>query len=159
MSAGVGSGSGSGGRRGSGSQDFELNLAPIIDCFTVLITFMLASASFLSIGIFDAGIAAAGAQAEQKTTPPPINITIELNEKNVMKLKLTGKETRTISIPSEGEAWDYEKLTQNLQSLKDKYPTVNAVTITANDSVAYQEIVGSMEKVRKVMPMVLLGGF
>ena len=44
-------------------KDFDLNLAPIIDCMTVLITFMLASASFLSIGILDAGVAAAGATA------------------------------------------------------------------------------------------------
>ena len=28
----------------SGGQDFDLNLAPIIDCFTVLITFMLVHA-------------------------------------------------------------------------------------------------------------------
>ena len=38
------------------SQDFDVNITPIIDSFTVLITFMLASASFLSVGIFDAGI-------------------------------------------------------------------------------------------------------
>ena len=44
---------------GSGGQDFELNLASLIDCFTVLITFLLASASFLSVGILDAGVAAA----------------------------------------------------------------------------------------------------
>ena len=41
-------------RSRGGSLDFELNLAPIIDCLVVLITFMLASASFLSISIFDA---------------------------------------------------------------------------------------------------------
>ena len=39
------------------SLDFELNLAPIIDCFTVLIAFILISASFASINILDAGIA------------------------------------------------------------------------------------------------------
>jgi biopolymer transport protein ExbD len=44
---------------GGNSQDADINLAPIIDCFTVLIAFMLVSASFLSIGVLDAGIAAA----------------------------------------------------------------------------------------------------
>ena len=37
----------------SSGQDVDLNITPIIDCFTVLITFLLASASFLSIGFFE----------------------------------------------------------------------------------------------------------
>ena len=37
-----------------GEQDFELNITSIIDCFTVLIAFILTSASFISIGIIDA---------------------------------------------------------------------------------------------------------
>jgi biopolymer transport protein ExbD len=34
---------------GGNGQEVELNITPIIDCFTVLITFLLASASFLSL--------------------------------------------------------------------------------------------------------------
>jgi biopolymer transport protein ExbD len=39
-----------GGESGKKSREFDLNLAPIIDCLTVLITFLLASAAFLAIG-------------------------------------------------------------------------------------------------------------
>ena len=38
---------------------------------------MLASASFLSIGILDAGVAAAGAQAAS-ATPPSVSVTVEI---------------------------------------------------------------------------------
>jgi len=54
----------------SNSQDVDINITPIIDCFTVLITFLLASASFLSIGCFEVstpGNAADAAQIEPDT--------------------------------------------------------------------------------------------
>lgn len=62
-----------------GSQDFDINLAPIIDCFTVLITFMLVSASFLAIGIFDAGVEAAGTSAAN-TKPPAVHLELSLQK-------------------------------------------------------------------------------
>ncbi|RYZ61531.1 MAG: hypothetical protein EOP09_19835, partial [Proteobacteria bacterium] len=61
-------------RGGAGSLEFDLNLAPIIDCFTVLITFLLVSASFLSVSIFDAGFTPVEQMGD--TTPPPITIQV-----------------------------------------------------------------------------------
>ena len=43
-------------RKHAGETDFELNLASIIDCFTVLITYLLVSASFISLGILDVSV-------------------------------------------------------------------------------------------------------
>lgn len=151
-------GSESGGSRGSQSQDFELNLASIIDCLTVLIAFILASASFLSIGILDAGIAAAGTTAAD-TTPPPINITVELAPAQALVVKVSGKATSTTSIAAKAGSWDYETLTQNLAGLKQKWPGVNAVILTAENDIEYKNVVKSMEVIRKTLPIVLLGGF
>jgi biopolymer transport protein ExbD len=155
MSAGIETG---GGGRGAQSQDFELNLASIIDAFTVLIAFMLASASFLSIGILDAGVAAAGATANAGT-PPSINVTIELSPDNKMMVKTTGKTQASTAIASKTGAWDYETLTQTLGGLKTKYPDVNAVTLVADNTVQYKDVVKAMEITRKTLPVVLLGGF
>jgi len=142
----------------SNSQDFELNLASIIDCFTVLITFMLASASFLSIGIMDAGVAAAGTSSTN-ATPPSINITVELGKSDIITLRTTGKATNTIQIAAKAGSWDYENLTQNLMSLKAKWPDVNAVTVNADNSIEYKNVIKTMEVARKTLPAVLLGGF
>ena len=60
MSTGLGSSD-------SQSGDFELNLASMIDCFTVLIAFLLASSSFLSIGALDVSVI--GASAPQDNPP------------------------------------------------------------------------------------------
>src|ERR1700761_7357159 len=94
-----------GGSRGSQSQDFELNLASIIDCFTVLIAFMLASTAFISIGILDAGVAAAGATATDNSPPPPINISLELGKDKGVALKVTGKTTINETIAAKDGNW------------------------------------------------------
>jgi biopolymer transport protein ExbD len=157
MSAGI-SGGRNGGVSSADSQDFELNLASIIDCFTVLIAFMLASASFLSIGILDAGVAAAGAQASPGT-PPPVNIAVEIGAGSKLTLKVTGKTSSTQAMPAAQGKADYEGLARSLASLHAKYPDVNALTLTAENSVEYSEVVKAMDEIRKTIPVILLGGF
>lgn len=148
-----------GGSRGSQSQDFELNLASIIDCFTVLIAFMLASTAFISIGILDAGVAAAGATATDNSAPPPINISLELGKDKGVSLKVTGKTTINQTIVAKDGNWNLNEVSEKLQGLHQQWPTVSAVTLTADNSIEYKDVVLTMESVRKTIPVVLLGGF
>ncbi|MBC7691510.1 MAG: biopolymer transporter ExbD [Methylotenera sp.] len=151
MSAGVESGNG---------QDFELNLASIIDCFTVLIAFMLASASFLSIGILDAGIAAAGATTASTGTPPAVNVTVELKPGQVLQVVVSGKRNDKILInPGSDQKWDLEKLTAQLKTLKGQWPDLNSATLVADNDVQYRDVVLTMDVTRKTLPAVMLGGF
>lgn len=143
---------------GGNSQDFDLNLAPIIDCLTVLVTFMLASAAFLSIGILDAGIAAAGAEAS-KAEPAPINIVAELKKDHSIVIKLSGKENRSITVQASNGGWDLDGFKANLASIKNKWPNNSALTLQAENDVEYRALVETMEAARKSMPAVLLGGF
>jgi biopolymer transport protein ExbD len=152
MSAGV--------QGGGDSQDFELNLASIIDCFTVLIAFMLASASFLSIGILDAGVAAAGAQqANPSDKPPSVNIAVEIAPAGKITVKLTGKATTTTPIEAKDGKANYEELNRSLASTKQSWPDVAAVTLNADNTVEYRDVVKTMEAIRKTIPVVVLGGF
>ena len=50
-------------------------------------------------------------------------------------------------------------LTQKLQALHQQYPTVSAITLTADNSVEYKDVIQIMDSTRKVIPVVLLGGF
>jgi biopolymer transport protein ExbD len=150
---------GLGGSGKGGTQDFELNLASIIDCMTVLITFLLASASFLSIGILDAGIAAGGKDASP-STPPPITITVELASASMLNIKVAGKLTQTIPLTAAAGAWNFDGLTEQLAALKAKFPEVTAVTVNAADeNVEYKDVVKAMEVARRTLPAVMLGGF
>ena len=145
------------GRRLEG-QDFELNLASIIDCFTVLIAFMLASASFVSIGILDAGVAAASA-TQTGGAPPSLQLTIALKSDHTAELQVTGKIKRMQSIPALGNEWDYATLSKQLGQLKAQVPDLQAVTLVADNTLPYREVIKSMELIRKTIPVVLLGGF
>lgn len=156
MSAGVSSG-GHGGRGGS-SQDFELNLASIIDCFTVLIAFMLATASFLSIGILDAGVAAAGATASPGEAPP-VHLTITLKKDHTITLGLSGKSNAQASVAAKGTEYDFDGMNEKLSGIKGQWTALTAATLVAENDVQYKDVIRSMEYTKKTLPAVLLGGF
>ena len=138
-------------RSRGGPLDFDLNLAPIIDCFTVLITFMLASASFLSISIFDAGFTPAEAQGDP--TPPPITVTLDLKKNGSLQIVTKGK------LDSRNTFANADEAAEALRQLKEKYPGLESVTITADREVEYESIVKAMEKARKNNLSMVLGGF
>src|SRR3954454_3668611 len=98
---------GGGGHGKNQSQDFDLNITSIIDTFTVLITFMLASAAFLSIGILDAGISAGG-DTTSAAKPPSVNIEISLAKDHSFVVKLTGKAVSTTTVAAKAGAWDLD---------------------------------------------------
>lgn len=149
------------------SQEVDLNIAPILDCFVVLITFLLVSASFLSLGVLDAGISAAGKESTQ-TQPPPVTITVEVLRSQEVVVKLSGQSNQTLRVPasvtkgSDGKdvvTVNREALTAKLGEIHKRWPTVNAATLTASGNVDYKSIVQTMDITRGVIPAVLLGGF
>jgi len=141
------------------TEEVDLNITPIIDAFVVLITFLLISASFVSIGILDAGISAAGA-ASSNVTPPPIRIQVELQDNQTFQLNVSGKAEQKLTIrPVKPGEWNYEALTAQLTQLKSKWPDVTALTLSAGNKIEYKDVVKAMEVSRKQHPNVLLGGF
>jgi biopolymer transport protein ExbD len=88
-----------------------------------------------------------------------VNIAIELGSDHNFTVKVTGKSSSTTPISKKGTDWNYDELVQNLKHLKAQWPAVNAVTLSADNTVEYQNVVKSMEVVRQTIPVVLLGGF
>jgi biopolymer transport protein TolR len=140
------------------SVDFEINLAPIVDCLTVLITFMLVSASFLSIGVLEAGEAAGG---EESTNQGPSHevIQVELHQNYELVIHLSGQSTQTIRIAGSNGDWDYSKMSLELEKVKQKWPQTENVLLSADDDVEYVHIVKCLEIASKVIPQVIISGF
>lgn len=132
---------------------FELNIVPIIDCLTILVTFMLASGVFVSIGLLDVGVSASGAALASVDGDPPIDIQVELRPDKTFTLKVNGKEHREVSIPS------VEALNAELKSVQVRWASVKAVTLIPNKQLPFQVVVKGMETIRKTHPEVMLGGF
>lgn len=156
----VDTGSFGGGKPGRQNPDFELNLASIIDCFVVLIAFLLISSSYLAIGMLDAGVQAGQVAPSTDSAPPPVQVTIEILEGGRVQLKLKGKsnETSVIAATQNG-AWDWAELSHRLEGVRKTWPGVDGVTLTASKDIEYKNVVEGMESIRKTIPMVLLGEF
>ena len=156
------SGGGRSGRFGgrfSGGQDFELNLAPIIDCMTVLIAFVLISASYISIGILESGVAAAGAT---QTTPSdaPVSLALSIHRDHTILVMISGKVHKSQVIPAGADGqWNYNALTDHLAYVKSEWPQLKQAVLMADNEVDYREVIKSMEVTRKAVPSVFLGGF
>ncbi len=138
-------------------QDFELNIASIIDCFVVLIAFVLVSTSFFSIGIIDAEIAAS---AEEVASAEHESVVIELKADHSMVVRSSNSGTGSVRIAALGKkAWDLEKLAVALESMKERLPDLRSATVVADNSVAYRDVMASMDAARGKLPNVNLGGF
>jgi biopolymer transport protein ExbD len=155
VSAGAAPSSGKG-----GEQDFELNLASIIDCFTVLITYLLVSASFITLGTFDVTVATPSDQAEETDPPPPeVSLAIRLAEDSGLELELSGREQRRLEVPARSPgSIDLDGLDARLQELKNAYPALDGAQVSAHDTVRYRNLVQVIEHSRAVLPKVALSG-
>lgn len=143
-------------KKESFEEDFELNIASIIDCFTVLITYLLFSASFISLGVFDVQADTAGdAAAADKL--PKVSIQVGLRENKNLQIKVTGVEVRTIPLQAKDGTWNLGAMTEQLQELKQKFPEVETGILAADNSVEYKEIIKVLEATRKTLPHMALG--
>ena len=151
---------------GDGGLDFELNLAPIIDCFTVLITFMLVSATYLSLTTLEASVAplqqAVKEDVPSNEPPPPglgIKVSLELKQSGDTELKVTGEEIRTEVIQALPNGRNVKQTAAVLKELKDRWPRLEKVTLLAERNVEYRDVVQTLEAGKAVVPTIQLGGF
>lgn len=146
----------SGGSGGSGKdaeQDFEINIASIIDCFTVLITYLLVSTAFISIGMIDVNMATPGPSAVVDKNPD-LNLRIDLGSKRLLTLILSGEKSSTLELSAKNGSWDFTGLESALKPIKDKFSQLTIAQLSAAPSTEYTDIVRAVETIRKVMPVV-----
>lgn len=147
-------------RSGHGAeQDFELNLASIIDCFTVLITYLLVSASFIALGTFDVSVPTLRSSGD--TTPEPtISMSIKVSSTHDLLIKLEGGEASKepeVRIPAADGKLDQQNMLARLVELKGRWPDLDTATLSASGAVEYSEIVQIIEATKKLIPSVGLG--
>jgi biopolymer transport protein ExbD len=141
-----------------GGQDFELNLASIIDCLTVIIAFLLMSSSFVSFGAMDTAVAvpqAAASNTETKDDGKNVTLTLKLMDEEKVDWEVTGgsakggtREKRTVV---------RNELVKELEGAKSRYPGLQGVVLAAQPRVPYQQLIAAMDDSRKVFPAVILG--
>ena len=135
-------------------QDCDVNLASIVDCFTVLITYLLAAGSFISLGMIPAEVIVDRApdSAEVSTesvapVEPPVTLTVEVMTGQKIRFSVwTGNESikKEFSVTEQDQA----AIKEYTQSLAVQYPTLKRAVVAADPGLNYGEFVKGAEQVK-----------
>lgn len=121
----------------------ELNLAPIMNLFVILIPFLLLSASFVNYSVIRTPSPQAGAPATSKSKSPTVTLTIGSSQLNLEVISPRGKRAR-----HRFKADDTEKLLSRLRVIKKRYPKHETVFIKSGRGVKYSQVIGLVDTLR-----------
>jgi biopolymer transport protein ExbD len=122
----------------------ELLLVPMIDIFTVLVTFLLMTAVFSRTVILQMNLPAA--QTEFKEPPPGLQIEVMVRKS---LLQVADRNTGPLAtFPNISSGYDYDGLTDYLKRVKNKFPDKTDATILLEPDTPYDILVQVMDRVR-----------
>jgi biopolymer transport protein ExbD len=144
-------------------QEFEINLASIVDCFTVLITYLLAAGSFISLGMIPAeslvdrapsAETAPAAEAEVVPPVPTVTFTVEVLPEQRVRFSVWQGE---VSEKKEFAAKDVADIQTYLTELKGKHPDLKNAVFASDPGVTYGEFMKAADPVRGTFKILLAG--
>lgn len=129
------------------SPNIELNLVPIIDLMSVLITFLLITAVWTQVSMIQLGSSIYGRKTEQNQEipppPPQADIPLRVDVKENGFRVVIGSEK--IMIAKNAEGYDYPGLMTRLKAIKEKYPDKTDGVITVDEVLAYENLITGMD--------------
>lgn len=122
----------------------ELLLVPMIDIFTVLVTFLLMTAVFSRTVILELKLPPANSTYQE---PPPglqLEVTVRPD-----RLQVGDRNSGPLAtFPNKNGAYDYDGLSQYLQLVKSKFPDKTDATVLLEPNTPYDTLVQVMDRVR-----------
>lgn len=119
-----------------------LNLVPMIDIFTVLVTFLLMTAVFSRITILQLDLPSSESTA---AAPPPFRLEVIVREQG---LELTNGNSLIATIPKVNGDYDLKALSDLALALKRDYPTADDASVLLERTVAYDYLIQVMDAIR-----------
>ena len=122
----------------------QLLLVPMIDIFTVLVTFLLMTAVFSRTVILQLNLPAS--QTEFKEPPPGLQLEVMVRKDQLM---VADRNTGPLhAVPNTPQGYDYEGLTEYLKFVKTKFPEKTDASILLEPQTPYDTLVQIMDRVR-----------
>jgi biopolymer transport protein ExbD len=122
----------------------ELLLVPMIDIFTVLVTFLLMTAVFSRTVILQLNLPAA--QTEFRDPPPGLVLEVMVRKD---LLQVADRNSGPLAtLPNTAAGYDYNGLTDYLKRVKAKFPEKTEATILLEADTPYDTLVQVMDRVR-----------
>src|SRR5262245_44851484 len=120
----------------------ELLLVPMIDIFTVLVTFLLMTAVFSRITIVELDLPSSASAA-----PSEPNFRLEVIVRHE-GLELTNGRALIAAIPKVDGNYDLKTLSELALSLKRDYPDANDASVLLEPDIAYDDLIQVMDAIR-----------
>jgi biopolymer transport protein ExbD len=120
----------------------ELNLVPMIDIFTVLVTFLLMTAVFSRITIVELDLPSA---ASTTVATPQFRLEVIVREEG---FELTNGTSLIATIPKVDGAYDLKKLGELVLALKRDYPDADDASVLLQPEIEYDDLIQVMDVVR-----------
>ncbi|MBI4403514.1 MAG: biopolymer transporter ExbD [Deltaproteobacteria bacterium] len=133
-----------------------LNIVSIIDCFTVLVIYLLTTASFISTGALETKL---GAATTSNSNQQPVIIALELQKSHSVRVMVDGSSLQTAVIPAKSNGnYDFENASAAIASARAVNPSVQNVVLLAENEILYDDMVRAVREIRKQCPVVLAAG-
>lgn len=133
---------------GGGGGEGDLNLVPYLDIMVNLIMFMLTVTAYI-VDLREAPVLApayaAGAAGAGQNQKPFVNVSI--TTQNSFAVLLSSGEAAQ-ELTAEGGKYPYATLTTRLRELKSTMEVSENLVLTADPSVPYAVVIGTMDAVR-----------
>ncbi|MGH8136956.1 MAG: ExbD/TolR family protein [Steroidobacteraceae bacterium] len=122
----------------------ELLLVPMIDIFTVLVTFLLMTAVFSRTVILQLDLPAS--QTEFRDPPPGLQLEVMVRKDQLQVAdRNSGPLATLLNTPG---GYNYDGLTEYLKRVKAKFPEKTDASILLESDTAYDTLVQVMDRVR-----------
>jgi biopolymer transport protein ExbD len=120
----------------------ELLLVPMIDIFTVLVTFLLMTAVFSRITILQLDLPSS---AGGPTSKPTFRLEVIIRQNG---LELTDGNTLISGIPKVTGAYDLKELSQQVLLLKRMHADANDASVLSEPRIPYDDVIQVMDAIR-----------
>jgi biopolymer transport protein ExbD len=123
----------------------ELLLVPMIDIFTVLVTFLLMTAVFSRITVLELDLPSSS--DGPAVTEPEFRLEVILRQEG---FELTNGTSVIAAVPKVGGKYDLKALSEMAQSLKTDHPDVDDASVLLEPEIAYDDLIQVMDAIRSV---------
>jgi biopolymer transport protein ExbD len=120
----------------------ELLLVPMIDIFTVLVTFLLMTAVFSRITIVELDLPSA---ASGDVEAPSFRLEVIVREEGI---ELSDGDALIAAIPRVNGEYDLKTLSELAVALKEDYPEANDASVLLEPEIAYDHLIRVMDAIR-----------
>jgi biopolymer transport protein TolR len=121
--------------------DFDLNLVPFIDMFSVVLCFLIMTAVQVSVGAIDLKQSTGATSLTSDQTPV---LVLSLSE-NSLELQLKNSKADLRTSISKNSANFKQEATKLVQSIKARDEKLNSAIVLSAQKVPYQQIVTMLE--------------